>query len=175
MPLLDSFTVDHTRMEAPAVRVAKKMNTPHGDEITVFDLRFCVPNQEAIHQRYRPRNGMPVKSFEHWVKEIHGAVNSVLAPALHRIGCSATEHEIQKSLDLTDTSHLKAYDLAQISDFNSLIAISQKLSKPVFAITDQDLRDDGKAGNVFDTMSENRNLFLQQFERLCQRVLILTA
>ena len=37
MPLLDSFTVDHTRMEAPAVRVAKKMNTPHGDEITVFD------------------------------------------------------------------------------------------------------------------------------------------
>ena len=39
MPLLDSFTVDHTRMEAPAVRVAKKMNTPHGDAITVFDLR----------------------------------------------------------------------------------------------------------------------------------------
>ena len=27
MPLLDSFTVDHTRMEAPAVRVAKTMNT----------------------------------------------------------------------------------------------------------------------------------------------------
>ncbi len=47
MPLLDSFTVDHTRMEAPAVRVAKKMNTPHGDEITVFDLRFCVPNRDA--------------------------------------------------------------------------------------------------------------------------------
>ena len=39
MPLLDSFTVDHTRMEAPAVRVAKTMNTPHGDTITVFDLR----------------------------------------------------------------------------------------------------------------------------------------
>lgn len=45
MPLLDSFTVDHTRMEAPAVRVAKTMNTPHGDAITVFDLRFCVPNK----------------------------------------------------------------------------------------------------------------------------------
>ena len=51
MPLLDSFTVDHTRMEAPAVRVAKKMNTPHGDEITVFDLRFCVPNQEVMPER----------------------------------------------------------------------------------------------------------------------------
>jgi len=48
MPLLDSFTVDHTKMIAPAVRVAKKMSTPSGDEITVFDLRFCVPNQDML-------------------------------------------------------------------------------------------------------------------------------
>ena len=51
MPLLDSFTVDHTRMAAPAVRVAKTMNTPHGDTITVFDLRFCVPNKEVMPER----------------------------------------------------------------------------------------------------------------------------
>ena len=48
MPLLDSFTVDHTKMIAPAVRVAKKMSTPSGDEITVFDLRFCVPNEDIL-------------------------------------------------------------------------------------------------------------------------------
>ncbi len=51
MPLLDSFTVDHTRMAAPAVRVAKTMQTPHGDTITVFDLRFCIPNQEVMPER----------------------------------------------------------------------------------------------------------------------------
>jgi S-ribosylhomocysteine lyase len=51
MPLLDSFTVDHTKMIAPAVRVAKKMSTPSGDEITVFDLRFCVPNEEMLSER----------------------------------------------------------------------------------------------------------------------------
>ncbi len=54
MPLLDSFTVDHTRMEAPAVRVAKTMNTPHGDAITVFDLRFCVPNKEVMPEKRDP-------------------------------------------------------------------------------------------------------------------------
>ncbi len=48
MPLLDSFTVDHTIMNAPAVRIAKTMSTPKGDSITVFDLRFCKPNQEII-------------------------------------------------------------------------------------------------------------------------------
>ena len=51
MPLLDSFTVDHTRMEAPAVRVAKTMATPHDDTITVFDLRFCLPNQEILSEK----------------------------------------------------------------------------------------------------------------------------
>ncbi len=62
MPLLDSFTVDHTRMEAPAVRVAKTMNTPHGDAITVFDLRFCVPNKEVMPKR-DPYPGAPVCWF----------------------------------------------------------------------------------------------------------------
>ena len=48
MPLLDSFTVDHTKMNAPAVRVAKVMTTPRGDAITVFDLRFVAPNVETL-------------------------------------------------------------------------------------------------------------------------------
>ena len=50
MPLLDSFTVDHTIMPAPAVRRAKGMKTPHGDDITVFDLRFCRPNEAILSQ-----------------------------------------------------------------------------------------------------------------------------
>ena len=36
MPLLDSFKVDHTKMNAPAVRVAKTMRTPKGDDITIL-------------------------------------------------------------------------------------------------------------------------------------------
>lgn len=51
MPLLDSFTVDHTKMPAPAVRVAKNMRTPSGDDITVFDLRFCVPNEDILSEK----------------------------------------------------------------------------------------------------------------------------
>lgn len=51
MPLLDSFCVDHVKMPAPAVRVAKNMKTPKGDDITVFDLRFCKPNQAILPER----------------------------------------------------------------------------------------------------------------------------
>lgn len=48
MPLLDSFCVDHTKMKAPAIRLAKKMKTPSGDTISVYDLRFTKPNREKM-------------------------------------------------------------------------------------------------------------------------------
>lgn len=51
MPLLDSFTVDHTIMNAPAVRVAKTMTSPSGDTITVFDLRFNKPNKSMMGEK----------------------------------------------------------------------------------------------------------------------------
>lgn len=51
MPLLDSFKVDHTLMNAPGIRLAKTMNSPKGDIISVFDLRFCKPNVEIMGER----------------------------------------------------------------------------------------------------------------------------
>ena len=51
MPLLDSFTVDHTIMPAPAVRKAKGMKSPSGDAITVYDLRFYKPNEDKMDGR----------------------------------------------------------------------------------------------------------------------------
>jgi S-ribosylhomocysteine lyase len=58
MPLLDSFRVDHTKMTAPGVRVAKLMQTPKGDKITVFDLRFYKPNENLM-------SGKAIHTLEH--------------------------------------------------------------------------------------------------------------
>ncbi len=46
MPLIESFTIDHTTMKAPQVRKAKVTNGPKGDLVEVFDLRFIKPNTE---------------------------------------------------------------------------------------------------------------------------------
>ncbi|MEA3384652.1 MAG: S-ribosylhomocysteine lyase [Campylobacterota bacterium] len=58
MPLLDSFRVDHTKMNAPAVRVAKQMSSKKGDVITVFDLRFYKPNKAKM-------SGKGIHTLEH--------------------------------------------------------------------------------------------------------------
>ncbi|GAB6046068.1 S-ribosylhomocysteine lyase [Caminibacter profundus] len=51
MPMLDSFLVDHVKMPSPAIRIAKKVKTPKGDIITVYDLRFAKPNKEIISEK----------------------------------------------------------------------------------------------------------------------------
>ncbi|MDD2699289.1 MAG: S-ribosylhomocysteine lyase [Arcobacteraceae bacterium] len=51
MPLLDSFKVDHTIMEAPAVRIAKQMKSKSGDDITVYDIRIHKPNEDKMTGR----------------------------------------------------------------------------------------------------------------------------
>lgn len=51
MPLLDSFKVDHTKMTAPGVRLAKTMKSKKGDIVSVFDLRFARPNYEILSEK----------------------------------------------------------------------------------------------------------------------------
>jgi S-ribosylhomocysteine lyase len=51
MPLLDSFKVDHVKMTAPAVRIAKTMKSKKGDKISVFDIRIHKPNKDKMTGR----------------------------------------------------------------------------------------------------------------------------
>ncbi|MEW9121261.1 MAG: S-ribosylhomocysteine lyase [Thermotaleaceae bacterium] len=46
--IVESFTMDHTKVQAPFVRKCGVIETPKGDIITKFDLRFTQPNQESM-------------------------------------------------------------------------------------------------------------------------------
>lgn len=129
-----------------------------------------------IQQRYRPRKGAPAKSFEKWMTSIRSAVDSTLVPNLSAINCITPRGKVQDAIENSESSSdLSAYDLAHISDFNSLIAISQQLSTPVFSISDQQIKDSGQFGHALSTMKKNRDAFNEQFKGLAQRVLQLTS
>jgi chromosome partitioning protein len=141
-----------------------------------FDHRFPIKNKPkflgTIQQRYRPRNERPSKSFQTWIDKIGKAISEKLVPALEKIGCVIEKEKIQKALH---GANLEPYDLAHVSDFNSLIAISQQLSKPIFALTDIEIKDTGKVfGHAEKTMIESRDNFDAIFADLGKRVIELT-
>ncbi len=127
----------------------------------------------AIQQRYRPRNERPAKSFLQWIDVIRSSINEKLVPSLEKIGCVIDRRKVEEALANSD---LKSFDLAHVPDFNSLIAISQQLSKPVFALTDDDIKDVGKVfGHAETTMKTSRDNFSRVFKDLAGRILLLTT
>ncbi len=143
-----------------------------------FDTRgFSIQNEPkfigAVQQRYRPRNEKPATSFQAWIDKIRTAINTNLVPELKKIDCVVDQSKVQAALTGTG---LEPYDLAHVPDFNSLIAISQQLSKPVFALTDTEIKATGHVfGHAEVTMLESRNRFDEIFTQLGERVLRLIS
>ena len=127
----------------------------------------------AVQQRYRPRYEKPATSFQKWIDIIRETINERLVPALEKIDCVKEKAKIEEVLKGTE---LQAYDLANIPDFNSLIAISQQHSKPIFALTDEEIATTGKVfGHAKKTMIASRDNFLSIFNELAYRIITLTS
>ncbi|MGY8660936.1 AAA family ATPase [Bradyrhizobium sp. UFLA05-109] len=143
-------------------RVIPKWNASVGT-FRVPTLQYPFPGKAPkfcgiISQRYRPRSGSPASSFQQWINIIKTTVLNELIPVL-----------TMESMTISQADFMKAkpgdspYNLANIADFNSLIAQSQKFNVPVFALTDTQIEQKGK---ILQTMSESRDEFRATFANL---------
>lgn len=105
-----------------------------------------------VIQRYRPRNGMPTQTFSEYFKLLDAAVESDFIPTLRENG-----------LTLSDEAYAIGapnYRLAEIPDFNSLIAASQSKHKPVFELESSDLSTQGAAAEgQMEKVADFDNIF----------------
>jgi cellulose biosynthesis protein BcsQ len=120
-----------------------------------------------ISQKYRPRNGAPGAGFQKWIDRIKNSVNSVLLPVLSPLQMAVTPDEFHAAAP-SDTP----FNLINISDFNTLVTLSQKHSVPVPALTDAQIE---RIGVVLDTMKKNRDDFRREFTKLARSVIKLTG
>lgn len=120
-----------------------------------------------ISQRFRPHNNRPAASFQRWIDQIKTTVDTELVPVLSKIDMTISKDKFQ-----TSSSGDTPYNLANISDFNSLIAQSQKHNVPVFSLSDTQIE---QVGNVLETMKKNRQIFDDTFKQLALTVIHLIA
>lgn len=69
--------------------------------------------------------------FKKWAEKIKGITNDVLVPAL-----AAIDMVIPREVFEQNVNYDTPYNLANIQDLNNLMALHQKLSKPVYEITE---------------------------------------
>ncbi len=120
----------------------------------------------TVVQKYRIRQGQTASAaFQKWIDEIEAGVTNRLLPAMQ--GCGM----------LLDSAKYQAADadpskpLLQMSDFNGLIALSQKHKVPVFALSDEQLEQDGI---VLERTKKSMNKFRDLFEAAADKIISLT-
>jgi chromosome partitioning protein len=116
----------------------------------------------TINQRFRPRYGSPASAFKMWIDRINDKIESTLAPVFKNRRMLLNP-DIYKEIGVDN----ELYNLANISDFNSLIARSQDYNVPIYELTDEQLET---KGNVLENMQDSRDDFRSIFEKLANSI-----
>lgn len=117
----------------------------------------------TINQRYRPRNQRPSKPFQVWIDRIGERVRDRLVPALAKEGM-VLPADRYAGICVND----EPYNLANIADFNSLIAKSQDEGVPVFELSDEQL---AMGGAALEIMKASRDRFDDLFRQLAASII----
>ena len=119
----------------------------------------------SIIQNYRPRDGRPSSGFQQWIDDINKRIVDKLVPVLRAIDMTFPDDKYCSAVN-------SKYCLAMISDFNSLIAVSQKTRTPVFDLTADQI---GQTGTVLRNTQESQRRFRALFKHVANQIIALTA
>jgi cellulose biosynthesis protein BcsQ len=144
--------------QASSLPVLKGASYPFPD----ITLRFL----GTIVQNFRIIRGKETAAFETWINKIEQDVSSKLVPILR-----------QNSMLISDKLYAKhgisdSFCLTKISNFNSLIALSQEHQTPIYALTPQQLRQTGK---VLENNQAKQAEFQKIFAELADKIIELTS
>jgi cellulose biosynthesis protein BcsQ len=143
---------------ASSLQILKEATYPFPD-ITLHFLGTIVQN-------YRIIRGKETAAFETWIQKIEEDVSSKLIPVLRRNNMMLPEQTyIEQGIG-------SSFCLTKISNFNSLIALSQEHQTPIYALTAQQL---GQTGIVLQNNQAKQAAFRQTFADLADKIIGLTS
>ena len=120
----------------------------------------------TVIQKYRLREGQAASAaFQKWIDEIQEGVRKKLIPALRSCDMLLPD-DLYLSIGLQ-----LGEPILQMSDFNGLIALSQKHQTPVFCLSDEQLE---QTGIVLSRTKKSMEQFNKLFSMAADRVITLT-
>jgi cellulose biosynthesis protein BcsQ len=143
---------------ASSLQILREANYPFPD----VNPRFL----GTIVQNYRIIRGKETAAFQTWIKKIEEAVSNKLIPILDNNNMLLPNH-IYKDQGIQEN-----FSLAKISNFNSLIALSQEHRTPVYELTPQQL---GQTGIVLTNNQGKQKDFRKTFSDLADKIIALSS
>jgi cellulose biosynthesis protein BcsQ len=143
---------------ASSLQILKEANYP----FPKINPRFL----GTIVQNYRIIRGKETNAFQKWIEKIERVVSDKLVPILQQNDMMLPLH-LYKEQGVQDN-----FSLAKISNFNSLIAISQKHRTPVYDLTPQQLE---QTGVVLINNQKKQDDFRETFSDMADKIIALSS
>ena len=143
---------------ARSLQILREANYPFPD----INPRFL----GTIVQNYRIIRGKETAAFQTWIEKIEKAVSEKLIPTLRQSNMMLP-NQIYRDQGIEDN-----LSLAKISNFNSLIALSQEHRTPVYELTPQQL---GQTGIVLTNNQGKQEDFRKTFSDLADKIIGLSS
>jgi chromosome partitioning protein len=124
-----------------------------------------------IIQKFNVRKGKATLGAEYSINSIKTSVRDILIPALKQANMTFTEEEY------LDAEILENFCIAEIPDFQGMIHKSYSIGKPVFALTDAEIRNsfnDGQnqtVGSLFTNYVKMRDKYKLDFEQIANQII----
>ena len=121
----------------------------------------------TIVQNFRIIRGKETKAFEKWIQNVENDVSEKLSPVLKDNNMLfSSEYYLEQGIDPN------SFTLAKLSNFNSLIALSQQHRTPIYDLTTEQL---GQTGKVLATNQEKQKEFRETFSSLADKIIHLSS
>ncbi|MFC3913604.1 ParA family protein [Pseudaeromonas sharmana] len=135
------------------------------DVLASADYPFPSPDIKfagAIIQKYRPRNGKASKAFQSWIDKLQSGLQNTLIPTFVAAGML----DIHSFTSLTNINPWEP--IMEVADFNSIIALSQEFQTPVYALTAEQV---SQQGSVWEQTKKSMESFEDAFRLCAERLL----
>ena len=113
-----------------------------------------------IIQKFNVRKDRPTQGFKKWFEEINKFTREKFIPKMR-----------EKNMLLNLNCYKENYILAEIADFQSLIAYAQEHNKPIFALDRNDVR---QSGTVWASSKNNIQKFKEIFSNIADDIIKIT-
>lgn len=119
----------------------------------------------AIVQKYRPRNAKPSTAFQRWIDKLMNGLKDKLIPSLN-------DAKMINSSFKEIIGHEPWEPILEMSDFNSLIALSQEHQVPVYALTQENI---SQQGAVWEQTKKSMEVFSSAFAECAKKIINITS
>ena len=130
----------------------------------------------ALHSRFNRHKSKAAGRYHERISLIDDRVEQELVPLLFTSGAMFPEaaykaaSKIMLPADALDPNKTRPYALARIPDFAQLTHIASELGKPIFKVSDDDLRRLDLRGNVKHSVQGNIEIFEQIFSAVAEKL-----